>query len=125
MAKSTFKTRMKSYEIGDPIEVGHPNRMTHTVDWVEAIIVKPHPLTVKYQDGSVEELLPTTLRRKSDKIMEAPEPKKLSELPDDVLKELYHKALVDIIKEGTTKTPNATVRRMINIAKEALGEIPI
>lgn len=113
------------WEVGEEIEIGKANPSTCTTEWVSAIVTKLIPLSVQYEDGSQETLPLNAFRRRPDKPLDEVKPKKLSELPPEALKDLYHKALVEIIKEGDTKTPNATVRRMINIAKEALGEVPI
>ena len=118
--------KMRMWEVGEDIEIGIVDRKTHQTNWVPAIVLKLCPLKVKYmEDGTEEELPLHAFRRRPEKKLEDLEPKKLSELPPEVLKDLYHKALVEIIKEGDTRTPNATVKRMINIAKEALGEVPI
>lgn len=117
-----YKPQMVPWAVGDAIELGYTNTETFTTEWVSGgVVSKVHPLTV-FIDNEDKVISMNTLRRRPPK---TDEPVVKSELPAEALKELYHKALVQIIKEGSTKTPNATVRKMINIAKEVLGEVPI
>lgn len=117
-----FKPQMVPWTLGDDIEIGHVENFQ--TQWKKATVSKLNPFSVVLNETGEEKILSmNTLRRRPEKKLDEPRDKK--ELPAEVTSELYHKALVEIIKEGTTKTPNATVRRLINIAKEALGEVPI
>ncbi|QWY83470.1 hypothetical protein [Rhizobium phage RHph_X2_28B] len=121
--RGNSRPQMKPWVIGDDIEMGIVNRTTLATEWFPAIVIKLFPFTVQYPDGTNYEWKPNDFRRRPEKKLEDEPVKK--ELPAEVLKELYHKALVEIIKEGSTSTPNATVRRILNIAKEAIGEVQI
>lgn len=116
--------RMKPWEVGEEIEIGKVDLQTHQTQWHPAIVSKVFPLTVLYADGSSEVLPIGAFRRRPEKRDDGDQAPKI-ELPAEVLKEIYHKALVAIIHEGSTNTPNATVKRMLNLAKEAIGEVPI
>lgn len=104
---------------GDPIMVG---RYVGTkTEWELGTLIDAKIMQVKLPDGTIIDRLSTSFLAKKPQVgTEAPE-KIEQTLDPEVLKQ----ALVNIIKEGDTQSPNSTVKRMVNIAKEALGELTI
>lgn len=107
------------WKVGDPIEIGRVNDTTFEIDkWELATVSHTYPLTAVLSDGTEEKLPLNRPRRKP-----AVEVDNKPNLPTAVERQIFHKALVEIVKEGDTDHPNATVKRIVKLAKIALGEL--
>ena len=114
--------KANEYKIGDAVEIrlGSTDEGWH---WEKCTLISVFPRIIKFPNGIVSDLSIGIIMRKDP---DAPKPEKtMRNIPLDEEHKLFKIALVKIIKEGDTTRPNATVKRMVNHAKEALGEIPI
>jgi hypothetical protein len=113
------KPLKRMWNVGDPVNIGQVINMK--TEWTLGTIQVIFPLTVLLPDGK------TLVRGEDEFLIKKPEPG--TEAPDKIETPLDPKvlkqALVNIIKEGDTQSPNSTVKRMVNIAKEALGELTV
>ncbi len=119
----------------NPIEIGSIVLIAQYDDdegktiWVDAEVISMAPMIAMMDNGDADRIetpLAGILWKRTDRKVQSAmnqgesTPRAYS---DEV--QPYVDALVQIINEGMTKTPNATVKRMINIAKAQLGELPI